>query len=224
MKRLQLVAATAAGTIALAMAPLAAANVPGVQITSRPANPTSSATATFQFVNTLDPGAAFECQLDGGAFTACLAPFAAATLADGAHTFAVRDAGLPNDGDSFTWTVDTSPASTPTIELTPPGAVRRATARAGDRTVVLAWTMPDTPDIASVLIKRSIVGEPASTIVYRGLRTTFNSSGLVNGVTYRSSASTRPATHPARSSCRRPRGRTRSSARSPAPGSRGRRS
>lgn len=169
----------------LVIVPLATANVPGVQITSRPADPTNSTAATFQFVNTLAAGAAFECQLDGGAFSPCLTPFKAPTLADGAHTFAVRDAALTSDGDSFTWTVDTSPVSTPTVYLTLPGAVRRATARAGDRAVVLNWAMPDTPGIASVLIKRLVIGEPTSSIVYRGLRTTFKSSGLRNGVTYR---------------------------------------
>ncbi len=184
VRRLCLAVANAAGTALVVIVPLATANVPGVQITARPANPTSSTTATFQFVNTLAAGAAFECQLDGGAFLPCLTPFQASTLADGSHTFAVRDAGLTSDRDSFSWTVDTSPAPVPTIDLTPPGAVRRATARAGDRAVTLTWAMPETPGIASVLIRRSVSGDPKATIVYRGLRTTFTSRGLLNGITY----------------------------------------
>ncbi len=185
MKRLWLATAIAAGTVMSVIVPLAGANVPGVQITSRPANPTSSTSATFQFVNSLDGDATFECQLDGGAFSSCVTPFTATALTAGQHTFAVRAAGLPSDGDSFTWTVDTTPKSPPTVTLTLPGSVRRATARAGDRTVLLTWAMPETPGIASVLVRRSVVGDPTTTIEYRGLRTTFRSSGLRNGVTYR---------------------------------------
>jgi hypothetical protein len=185
VKRLRLAGAIAACTVMSVIVPLAGANVPGVQITSRPANPTSSTSATFQFVNSLDGDAAFECQLDGGAFSSCLTPFTATALTAGQHTFAVRAAGLPSDGDSYTWTVDTTPTSPPTVTLTLPGSVRRATARAGDRTVLLTWAMPKTPGIASVLVRRLVVGDPATTIEYRGLRTSFKSSGLRNGVTYR---------------------------------------
>ena len=172
VKRLWLAAAIAAGTVMSVIVPLAGANVPGVQITSRPANPTSSTSATFQFVNSLDGGAAFECQLDGGAFSSCAHPL----HGDRTHRWAAHvrraGAGLPSDGDSFTWTVDTTPTSPPTVTLTLPGSVRRATARAGDRTVLLTWAMPETPGIASVLVRRSVVGDPATTIEYRGLRTT----------------------------------------------------
>ncbi len=185
MTRLWLAGVIAAGTALSVIVPFAGANVPGVQITSKPADPTRSTSATFQFVNSLDSDAAFECQLDGGAFSRCLTPFTATALTAGQHTFAVRDAGLPSDGDSFTWTVDTTPTSPPTVTVTLPGSVRRATARAGDRTVLLGWAMPETPGIASVLVRRSVVGGSATKIEYRGLRTTFRSRGLRNGVTYR---------------------------------------
>ena len=185
MNRLWLTVAIAAGTAVSLIVPLAGANVPGVQITSRPANPTSSTSATFQFVNSLDGGATFECQLDGGAFSPCVTPFTVTALTAGPHTFAVRAAGLPSDGDSFTWTVDTAPANPPTVTLTLPGSVRRATARAGDRTVLLTWALPTTPGIASVLVSRSVAGDSEKKTEYRGLGTTFKSSGLRNGVTYR---------------------------------------
>ena len=51
--------------------------------------------------------------------------------------------------------------------------------------MLLTWALPVTPDLASVLIKRSVVGNPGTTMVYRGLGTTFKSTGLRNGVTYR---------------------------------------
>ena len=271
MKRLWVAAGIAAGAVMLGIVPLAGANVPGVQITSRPANPTNATSATFEFVNSRDAGASFECQIDGSAFFPCLTPVTAATLADGPHTFAVRDALETSDGDSFSWTVrtaalpapaisgpsgltadatptfafiaatgasnfkcsidaptvptatcptpftaprladglhrlyvtasdplgntsdvatqsftvDTAQPSTSTIYLTPPEAVQRVTARAGDRTVLLTWASPATARIASVRVERSAAGDPVSKTVYRGLRTSFRSTGLLNDVTYR---------------------------------------
>lgn len=273
MKRLWLVAGIAAGAVMSGIVPLAGANVPGVQITSRPANLTDVTSATFEFVNSRDAGASFECQLDGSAFFPCLTPITAAMLTDGPHTFAVRDALVTSDGDSFAWTVgitalpapvisgpsgltddatptfafiatagvssfkcsidaptvptatcptpftapeladglhrlyvtasdpvgntsdvatqsftvDTTqpPVSTVTISLTPPEAVQRVTAKAGDRTVLLTWASPANARIASFRVERSVIGDPISKTVYRGLRTSFRSSGLLNGVTYR---------------------------------------
>lgn len=182
---MRLVATIAAVTVMSVIVPPAGANTPGVQITSEPAGLTSSTVATFQFVNSLDSSATFECQLDGGEFSGCSSPFTVRALNGGRHTFVVRSAVLPADEDSFTWTVDTTPTPPPTITLTLPGSVRHATAKAGDRTVLLTWAMPKTPGIASVLIKRSVLGDPETTIVYRGLGTTFKSAGLRNGVTYR---------------------------------------
>ena len=51
--------------------------------------------------------------------------------------------------------------------------------------MVLTWAMPADPRIASVGSSARSVGDPISKVVYRGLRTTFTSSGLLNGVTYR---------------------------------------
>ena len=169
----------------IVIVPLAGANVPGVEITSRPDSPTKSTSTTFQFSNSLDAGALFECQLDGSAFSPCLTPFRTPALARGAHTLVVRDAAATSDEDSFTWMVDTSSAPPQTVYLTLPGAVRHAAAKVGDRTVVLTWTKPFATDLASVQIRRSVVGAPTSEVVYRGLRNTFKSSGLLNGVTYR---------------------------------------
>jgi len=52
--------------------------------------------------------------------------------------------------------------------------------------VVLTWAKPAATDLASVEIKQSAVGDPTSAkVVYRGLRNSFKSDGLLNGVTYR---------------------------------------
>ncbi len=180
------IVAIAASALVLVIIPIASANVPGVQITSRPDDPTSSTSATFEFSNSLDAGARFECQLDGTAFSPCLTPFTTPELNGGTHTLVVRDAAATGDQDSFTWTVDTTSSSPQTVYLTLPGVVRHATAKVGDRVVVLTWAKPAATDLASVEIKQSAVGDPTSAkVVYRGLRNSFKSDGLVNGVTYR---------------------------------------
>lgn len=64
--------------------------VPDTKITSAPQRSTKSRSATFGFVRSDSAiGASFECQLDGGAFTACVNP-KTYTVRGGRHTFAVR--------------------------------------------------------------------------------------------------------------------------------------
>ena len=58
-------------------------------------------------------------------------------------------------------------------------------AKPGDRTIVLTWTKPTAKDLASIKVVRSVVGRKGTTTVYNGLRNTFTSSGLRNGVVYR---------------------------------------
>jgi Ca2+-binding RTX toxin-like protein len=87
---------------------LSSANPPDTSITSRPADPSATNTASFEFAGT--PGAggpevvAFECQLDDGAFAPCASPQGYDDLSKGGHTFRVRAV----DGQGF---VDLSPAS-----------------------------------------------------------------------------------------------------------------
>ncbi len=57
-----------------------------------------------------DGTATFQCQLDGGAYSACTSPKSYAGLADGSHTFdvhAVDPAGNQSAVQTWTWTVDT---------------------------------------------------------------------------------------------------------------------
>ena len=91
-------------------------SAPDAAITNGPANPTSSTNASFSFSST-DPTATFECQLDGGGFSACPDPKSYSGLSSATHTFQVRgvdDAGNSGPVDSFTWTIDTA-APTATI-------------------------------------------------------------------------------------------------------------
>jgi large repetitive protein len=94
---------------------------PNTTITATPANPTNATTATFSFTST-DGAATFDCQLDGGSFTACSSPRTYSGLAAGAHTFAVRSTDEAGNTDAtpatFNWTVDTTPPDT-SITATP---------------------------------------------------------------------------------------------------------
>jgi hypothetical protein len=103
---------------------------PDTQINSGPSGPTSDVTPSFAFSS--EPGAVFECRMDGGAFAPCTSAFTAAPLADGSHTFRVRavDADLNRDGDPAvrSFEVDTVAPET-TITGGPKGRVRSKTRR-----------------------------------------------------------------------------------------------
>src|SRR4051794_24098178 len=61
---------------------------PQVSIDSGPTGTVVDPNVAFSF--SANENARFECSLDGAPFTGCTSPLAAGTLADGAHTFAVR--------------------------------------------------------------------------------------------------------------------------------------
>ena len=95
------------------------ASEPETAIDSSMADPTNSTSATFDF-SADEPGATFECALDGGAWSACTSPKAYTGLTDGGHTFEVRatDPAGNTDGNpaAFNWTIDTvDPTSTATF-------------------------------------------------------------------------------------------------------------
>lgn len=64
------------------------ATPPDTSIDSGPAGPTNDSTPTFGFSS--EAGAVFECQLDGGGYSACSSPLTTAPLADGPHALEVR--------------------------------------------------------------------------------------------------------------------------------------
>lgn len=91
-------------------------------ITSQPANPTSVTSASFSFTG--PKGAIFQCQLDSTpTFTICTSPksYLAPLLAEGSHAFQVKAlAGSDVSAvASYTWTVDITPPSAPTITRKP---------------------------------------------------------------------------------------------------------
>ena len=83
-------------------------------ITSGPANPTSSTSATFAFSHSA-AFPSYECQIDGGAFSACTSPKTYTGLSVASHTFGVR--AIDADGTrtataTSTWTIATAPVIT----------------------------------------------------------------------------------------------------------------
>jgi hypothetical protein len=89
-------------------------------LTANPANPTNLTSASFSFTG--EAGATFACSIDGGAFTACTSPKSYTGLAEGSHTFNVRQtdtAGNTSVNRTFTWTVDTTAPAAPTLTATP---------------------------------------------------------------------------------------------------------
>jgi hypothetical protein len=86
---------------------------PDTSITSDPGSPNKLSTVTFAFsgVDNMTPanGLTFQCQLDGGAFTACSSPQSYSGVGGGNHTFAVKavDAAGNVDGSAatYSWTM-----------------------------------------------------------------------------------------------------------------------
>jgi CSLREA domain-containing protein len=93
---------------------------PSTTITGGPTDPSTDTTATFTFTGsdntTPGPNLAFECSLDGGAFTACTSPVTYTGLSLGLRTFAVRAVDLGGAADltpaEFSWTINAPPDDT----------------------------------------------------------------------------------------------------------------
>lgn len=100
-------------------------------ITAGPSGSTSSTAATFAFVAGAR-GDTLECSLDGAAYAACTSPKAYTGLADGAHTFRVRERNArlgAGDAATRTWTVDTTPPPAPQLTQKPADPSNAASAK-----------------------------------------------------------------------------------------------
>jgi MYXO-CTERM domain-containing protein len=82
---------------------------PETTLTSKPSDPSNSASASFDFIAT--ETASFECKLDAGAYGGCTSPMPYSSLGQGSHTVCVRardSAGNQEpEAACHTWRVDT---------------------------------------------------------------------------------------------------------------------
>src|SRR4029079_1431198 len=88
---------------------------PTVTIGTKPPNPSNDPTPTFGFSAT--ETSTFQCQLDAGAFAPCTSPTTLGSIADGSHTYTVKEtdaAGNTGPVASYVWTIDTV---VPTVTL-----------------------------------------------------------------------------------------------------------
>ncbi len=87
---------------------------PDTTITGRPANPTNQTSATFTFIAT--ESARFECQMDGGGYSACTSP-GTYTMTAGNHQFDVRSIDTAGNTDAapatYSWVIDTTHRTRP---------------------------------------------------------------------------------------------------------------
>ncbi|MBN8232186.1 OmpA family protein [Corallococcus macrosporus] len=101
-------------------------DAPDTTIESGPAQPSNSASATFEFSST-GGGIRYECSVDEGTFTDCDSPFTLDSLAEGEHTLAVRAVDAAGNVDptpaEYTWTVDLSAPPSPAITSPANGAL-----------------------------------------------------------------------------------------------------
>ncbi|MDA0179803.1 OmpA family protein [Solirubrobacter phytolaccae] len=97
-------------------------------IASAPSALAQSSTFTF----TTPGGETAECQVDGGAWTACASPFVPAGLADGPHAFKLRmvdGAGNHSQPAEASWTLDTAAPAPPALIGAPEGTITAKTAQ-----------------------------------------------------------------------------------------------
>lgn len=86
-------------------------------ISSRPADPSTSTSATFVFADS-DSSASFTCSLDGAAASACSSPKSYSALSEGTHSFAVtaKDAaGNSSPQTAASWQIDSAAPPSPTV-------------------------------------------------------------------------------------------------------------
>jgi LPXTG-site transpeptidase (sortase) family protein len=85
-------------------------SAPDTKIDSMPPAATNIKSGTFTFSSPATDLVGFECQLDGGGFSACTTPHDVTELSPGQHTFDVRAYDTAGNRDpspaSYTWTVD----------------------------------------------------------------------------------------------------------------------
>src|SRR5664280_888252 len=102
---------------------------PSISLDSTPNALTNSTTAVFNFSATDASSFSFQCEIDGGGYSACTSPKPYPALLEGSHTVLVKatDAAGNTSTKSFTWTIDTTPPSI-SLDSTPNALTNSTTA------------------------------------------------------------------------------------------------
>jgi hypothetical protein len=141
VKNVRVTVADADGDTATTMQPVTVAaaapppdtTAPNTTIGSGPSGPTSDNTPTFAFTAT-ESGSTFQCRVDSGSWTTCASPWTTTTLADGAHSVAVRATDAAGNADASpatrSFTVDTQAPNT-AIGSAPPAVSVGSSATVG---------------------------------------------------------------------------------------------
>ena len=114
-------------------------------IDTNPADPTNATTANFTFTGA-EAGGTFECRRDAGGYGACGSPQSYSSLAEGSHTFHVRQvdaAGNEGADATFSWFVDLTAPDT-SIDSQPSNP-------SGDSTPSFAFSGTDSHSAANQL-------------------------------------------------------------------------
>jgi hypothetical protein len=120
----------------------------GVTITSGPANPSTTGSATFTWT-TSGSISGIACSLDGGSYAFCTSGKSYSGLGSGSHTFTVRvTAGNRSAAANMSWTVNlstsTSTTTTTTATTTTPTTTTTATTTTPTTTTTATTTTPTT--------------------------------------------------------------------------------
>ncbi|HEY0398966.1 MAG TPA: Ig-like domain-containing protein, partial [Acidimicrobiia bacterium] len=140
--------------------------VPNTFLTSGPADPTATGSATFAFSSD-QPDAAFQCHVDGAVFADCSSPATYTGLGDGPHTFEVRawtmDGGTDPDPAVRSWRVDTT---APVVSVANPAPNANGVALDASVRATFSEAVDPATVAASTFTLRTAAGPVGATVAY----------------------------------------------------------
>jgi len=155
----------ALAVVTWATSALAGSTLPAPTISAKPANPTSSTSASFTYTDSSSI-TKFQCQLDGGAWTDCGTTRPSSKsytgLAAGGHTFCVRavSGSTTSSATSYAWTID---LTAPKVNSINTAATNPTSASSVTWTVVFSESVTGVATSNFGLVAAGLGGTPAIT-------------------------------------------------------------
>lgn len=154
-----------------ALAAIDALITPDTQITSAPSGQTKNTSASVTFTTDAKTPVTFECQVDGGAFSACTSPWSLSGLSEGDHSAAVRsrDTSTAANADptpaTVSWTVVADPVQEPKQpevkpQLAVPAKVGALSVQRKKHSAVISWK--PVPGASSYIVKLGKISRTVS--------------------------------------------------------------